>query len=126
MLNSFNQFSSSTILINLTRIFNVVLDLPDQITSKTSHLHRSQVDFRLLLENQSTPSTYSHLIDLRLYTTKHIHVLKYQLLTFGNNILSADFFIKMVISISSFFRIEFRFFCPRSNRLKPAYIKRMN
>ena len=34
MLNSFNQFSSSTLLMNLTRILNVVLDLPDQITSK--------------------------------------------------------------------------------------------
>lgn len=38
MLNSFNQFPSSTILINLTRIFNVVLDLPDQITSNPSPL----------------------------------------------------------------------------------------
>ncbi|CAF4599116.1 unnamed protein product, partial [Rotaria sp. Silwood2] len=79
MLNSFNQFSSSTLLISLTRILNVLLNLPDQIT-----------------KNQSTPSTYSHLIDLRLYTTKHIHVFKYQLLAFVNNILSADFFIKMI------------------------------
>ncbi|CAF2622107.1 unnamed protein product [Rotaria sp. Silwood2] len=34
MLNSFNQFSSSTLLISLTRILNVLLNLPDQITSK--------------------------------------------------------------------------------------------
>ena len=49
-----------------------------------------------LKENQTTTSMYSHLIDLRLYTTKHIHILKYQLLTFVNNILCADFFIKKV------------------------------
>ncbi|CAF0784428.1 unnamed protein product [Adineta steineri] len=79
MLSSFNQFSSATILISLTRILNTVLNLPDQIT-----------------KNQSTPPTYSHLIDLRSYTTKHIHVLKYQLLAFVNNILSADFFMKMI------------------------------
>ncbi|CAF1260717.1 unnamed protein product [Adineta ricciae] len=79
MLNGFNQFSSATILISLTRILATVLNLPDRV-----------------LKNQSTPPTYSHLIDLRLYTTKHIHVLKYQLLTFVNNILSADFFMKMI------------------------------
>ena len=55
-----------------------------------------------LVGNQSTPPSYSHLIDLRLYTTKHIHVLKYQLLAFVNNILSAEFFIKMV-TIDFFF-----------------------
>ena len=57
--------------------------------------------FLFIQENQATPPAYSHLIDLRLYTTKHIHVLKYQLLTFVNNILFADFFVRMVINISS-------------------------
>ncbi|CAF2088985.1 unnamed protein product [Rotaria magnacalcarata] len=79
MLSGFNQFPTSTILISVTRILNILLNLPDQIT-----------------KHQSTPSTYSHLIDLRLYTTKHIHVFKYQLLAFVNNVLSADFFIKMI------------------------------
>jgi len=53
------------------------------------------------LENQSTPSAYSHLIDLRSYTTKHIHVLKYQLLTFVTNVLSSEFFVKMISKTSS-------------------------
>lgn len=33
MINSFSQFSSLTILINLTKILNVLLTLPDQISS---------------------------------------------------------------------------------------------
>jgi len=111
MLNSFNQFSSSTILINSTRILNVVLNLPDQIISKYNpflFITKNLILFFLIKENQSTPSTYSHLIDLRLYTTKHIHVLKYQLLTFINNILSADFFVKMVNKI--FLILKFHFY----------------
>ena len=98
MLNGFNQFSSATILISLTRILATVLNLPDQVLSKSSHFPVDFYSGKIIsfVENQSTPSPYSHLIDLRLYTTKHIHVLKYQLLTFVNNILSADFFMKMV------------------------------
>lgn len=47
------------------------------------------------VENQSTPKNYSHLIDLRSYTTKHIHVLKYQLLTFVSNVLAGELVVKM-------------------------------
>ena len=104
MINSFSQFSSPTILINLTKILNVLLKLPDQISSSSLLLLRSRHLIRpfISVENQPTPPPYSHLIDLRQYTTKHIHVFKYQLLTFVNNILSADFLIKMVRRIASF------------------------
>ena len=95
MLTGFNQFSSSTILVNLTRILNAVLNLPDQINSKQTFTQPSSSTFRMA-ENHSTPSNYSHLIDLRSYTTKHIHLLKYQLLAFVNNILTAEFFVKKV------------------------------
>lgn len=81
MLNSFSQFSASTILVNLAQILAVVLNLPDQINSKTN-------------TNENFVSMKNS-IDLRSYTTKHIHVLKYQLLTFVSNVLAGELVVQM-------------------------------
>ncbi|CAF0748543.1 unnamed protein product [Didymodactylos carnosus] len=79
MLASFVQFNVTTIIIALTNILRVVLELPDQAA-----------------KNNSTPLFMSHLMDIRSYTTKHIHVLKYQLITFVSNVLVDDYFIQLI------------------------------
>ena len=76
-------------------------------------------------ENHSTPSTYSHLIDLRLDTTKHIHALKHQLLAFVNNILSAEFFIQMGTIDFIFTCGECFFFADQEDRQSGERIPRL-
>ena len=78
MLSSFNQFSAATILKSLTLTLNPNSQRPvEPPRSNEQYVSLLLPDIHPPLsplnvaENHSTPSTYSHLIDLRLYTTKH-------------------------------------------------------